>query len=139
MTMTINLEPKLETRVRDEAARRGIDVDLFVTRALQRAVEAPNGSGSGVSLPTAEAELLVQINAGSSEEVWERFKVLVRKRREETLTEDEHRELIQLSDQIEEAHARRIGYLAQLATLRGVSLESLMAELGIGPVSLGLD
>ena len=138
-TMTINLKPELETKLRMEAARRGVDVDVFIARALQGAVEDGHGQSHSVSLPKAEADLLQKINAGPAEETWERYKSLVRRRRDETLTSEQHRELIELSDQIEEDHARRIGNLARLAQLRGVSLESLMAELGIGPRSLGLD
>jgi hypothetical protein len=39
--------------------------------------------------------------------------------------------LIEISDQIEQANARRIQYLIELATLRGTSLEAVMQDLGI--------
>lgn len=119
MTMTINLKPELETKLRKEAARRGVDVDVFIARALQGAVEDAHGQSQNVSLPAAEADLLQKINAGPTDETWDRYKSLVRKRRDETLTSEQHRELIELSDQIEEDHARRIGQLAQLAQMRG--------------------
>jgi len=58
---------------------------------------------------------------------------LKQKRRAETLTEAEHQTLIEISNQVEEANARRIKSLVQLAALRNVSLETLMADLQIMP------
>jgi triphosphoribosyl-dephospho-CoA synthetase len=66
-----------------------------------------------------------------AEEKWQRCRDLVAKRRAETLTTDEHRELIALCDHIEQANARRIESLVELAKQRHTSLETLMRELGI--------
>jgi hypothetical protein len=136
MTVTIDLDPDVEARLRDEAARQGVDFNTFLnTRVLgavggvvQRSDRDPLNSQS---LPTAEADLLQRINAGPGEEVWRRYHALVAKRRAETLSAAEHAELIDLSDRIEEANAQRIGHLVELARLRGVSLPAVMTELGI--------
>ena len=56
---------------------------------------------------------------------------LIAKRCAETLTSQEQATLIEISDQIEQANARRIQYLIELANLRGTSLETLMQKLGI--------
>ncbi len=82
-------------------------------------------------LSEAESRLLEQINLGLSQEDWERYHKLIAKRRAETLTHDEQQELIALSDRIEEANARRIEYLVELARLRGTTLDELMGQLGI--------
>jgi hypothetical protein len=47
------------------------------------------------------------------------------------LTNDEWEELNSLTDDVELAHARRMEKLADLARLRKVSLDDLMAELGL--------
>ena len=54
---------------------------------------------------------------------------------EETLTSNEHQELLALIDRIEEADAERVQALANLAELRNVSITALMDELGILPPS----
>ncbi len=64
-------------------------------------------------------------------EMWENYHALIAKRRAETLTSQEQATLIEISDQIEQANARRIQYLIELASLRGTSLETVMQELGI--------
>jgi hypothetical protein len=43
--------------------------------------------------------------------------------------------LIGLSDQLEEANAKRIDYVAQLATLRKSTVPALMKDLGFKPVT----
>ncbi len=51
----------------------------------------------------------------------------------ETLTQEEHQELLAFTAQIEKADAERMKYLAELARIRGVSLDLLMEELEIHP------
>jgi hypothetical protein len=53
------------------------------------------------------------------------------KRDAESLTPGEHEELIGLSETIEAADERRLQFMAELAKLRGVSLRTLRAQLGI--------
>jgi hypothetical protein len=65
--------------------------------------------------------------------VWARYRELVARRQAETLTAEEHTELIALIDRIELANAHRIECLAELATRRQVPLRVLMAEMGIQP------
>jgi hypothetical protein len=85
------------------------------------------------SLSREEAALLQQINKGLPEEVWQRYRALVARRRAETLTPEEHKELIELSDRMEEVNARRMEHLVELARLRRMSLEAVMQQLGIRP------
>jgi hypothetical protein len=94
--------------------------------ALQAQRKAP-------SLSKDETELLLKINQGLPYDVQRRFDDLVAKRQDETLTPDEHQELLHLIDQIEKSDAKRVQYLAELARLRGISLTTLMDQLGIHP------
>jgi hypothetical protein len=65
------------------------------------------------------------------EAVWLRYHRLVAKRRDGTLTDNEYEESKSLTDDVELAHARRVEKLVDLARLREVSLDDLMAELGL--------
>ena len=78
-----------------------------------------------------ELELLKKINIGISAEIWEEYHALDAKRQNSTLTEEEHKKLIQINDSIENASFHRLTALVELASLRGKSLLEIMAELGI--------
>ncbi len=80
-----------------------------------------------------EAELLQKINRGIAPEIQHRYDALVTKRRAETLTPEEHTELVQLTGHIENLDAQRIAYLTELAQLRRTSLIELMEQLDIQP------
>ena len=69
-------------------------------------------------------------------EVWSRFYSLVQKRENHSITDTELAELIELTDSIDLAHARRMEALVELAVLQNKPLEALMDELGIGPVAV---
>lgn len=102
------------------------ELDRLVPRviALQAQRRAPG-------LPQCESELLARINQGLPTNVRTRLNELIAKRQSEALTADEHKELLRLIGQLEEAEATRVEALAQLARLRGVSLTTLMHDLGI--------
>ena len=88
------------------------------------------------SIPAEEADLLLQINQCiMPEDVGVRSAELNAKIRAGTISDQEHVELMALVDQIESLNAERIGYLAQLATLRQTSLDALMNSLEIKPLS----
>ncbi|MCI0397381.1 MAG: hypothetical protein L0322_20930 [Chloroflexi bacterium] len=78
-------------------------------------------------MPTAQVELELPAP------LKERYDELVAKLRAETLTPKEHEELLQLTDQVEQFEAQRVKHLIELASLRHVSLEQLMTDLGIHP------
>lgn len=79
----------------------------------------------------AEADLLRQITTGWDAEHWQRYHTLVAQRRAGCLTPEEHRELLALTDEREQAHAQRLTHLLALATLRQTTLDAVMAELGL--------
>ena len=78
-----------------------------------------------------ESELLLKINHGLLPDIQQRYDELVAKRKAETLTPDEHQELLGLISQIEKLDVERIKHLVDLARLRGISLIELMKDLGI--------
>lgn len=83
------------------------------------------------SLPKNESELLLKINQGLPLDVQKRFDELVAKRQAETLTSYEHQELLDLTDRIEKLDAKRLECMANLASIRGIPLATLMKELDI--------
>lgn len=82
-----------------------------------------------------EAALLQQINKSLPPDVQQRYDTLRAKLSDETITPDEHQELIAFNDRIEEADVERVKALAALAQLRNISITDLMDELGILPPS----
>lgn len=104
------------------------DLENFVAQVMhiQAQRKAP-------ALTAEESQLLQRINQGLSPDTWQQYEELKKKRRGETLTETEHQTLIDISNQVEEANASRIKSLVQLAALRNVSLDTLMADLQITP------
>jgi hypothetical protein len=129
MTLTVQMPSELESRLRDEAARQGLDASAFILRTLEQRLRSSQPDVQ--ALTTRETELLEQINTGIAEDRWQRYRELVRRRDAEALAAGEHGELLSLSDEIEQGNARRMGFLAELADLKGVPLATLMQTLGI--------
>jgi len=82
-------------------------------------------------LPQNEAELLLKINQSIPSDIQNFYDELIIKRDAENLTNDEHTELLKLTEQIEKLQAQRIESLADLARVRGITLTTLMENLGI--------
>lgn len=132
MTITINLSPELEHELQETSAARGIPAEEFVVGALsERLKQAKAESRLPPRLSAKEEELLAAINVGMPQATWDRFHELTARRRSETLTSDEHAELIQLFSRVEAMHVARLEKLVELAKIRGVKLEALMDQLGI--------
>ena len=91
----------------------------------------PDGDGG------RDAEILGRIHQRFPEGSGHRYDALVAKRRAESLTPDEHAELLDLTDQVESWEARRVEALVELSRLRGTTLGHLMEELGIAAPSHG--
>ncbi|PZV00241.1 MAG: STAS/SEC14 domain-containing protein [Leptolyngbya sp.] len=85
------------------------------------------------SLPELEANLLQAINQGLSGEIQHRYSELQAKLQDEAIAPEEHQELLQLIDVVEQADADRLQALVELAQLRGVNLPDLMIQLGLQP------
>ncbi|PSR16370.1 STAS/SEC14 domain-containing protein [filamentous cyanobacterium CCP3] len=88
------------------------------------------------SLPELEASLLQSINQGLPEDIQQRYSELQTKLQNEAIAPEEHQELPQLIDVVEQADANRLKALVELAQLRGVTLPELMERLELQPLSL---
>lgn len=129
MPISIQLPPELEKRLRDSADNAGLDISRYVQEILEGQLKPTSTQVSEIE--AKEIQLLEKINLGIPVSTWKRYNYLKDLRDREQLEPDEHAELIRLSDQIEEANAERMKYVADLAKLRKVSLKKVMETLGI--------
>jgi hypothetical protein len=106
------------------------EIEQFVRKlfSLKAREESPG-------LSEREAELLSKINQGLPARLQSRLNALIEKRRAETISASELRELKKLTDQVEDLDATRLEYLLELAHLRHVPLRKLVKQLGLKPVS----
>jgi hypothetical protein len=105
------------------------ELEQFVARLLALSIRQDTPH-----LAQAESELLLKINQGLPPVMQQKLDELIAKRQTQTLTAEEHEELIQLTEHIEKADAERLQHLLKLAMLRNVSLDELTQQLGIHPV-----
>jgi hypothetical protein len=84
-----------------------------------------------LSVPQREVELLQQISHSLDPAIQARYRELNAKLHDEVITEAEHQEFLRLVDRVELADAKRLQHLIELAQLRGVSLDTLMEQLGL--------
>jgi hypothetical protein len=82
-------------------------------------------------LPQQEVRLLRKINRGVAPAVRQRYMELHDRLLDETLSDEEHDELLGLIEIIEKADADRLKHLIELAQLRNTTLDALMDQLGI--------
>ncbi|MBC8868710.1 MAG: hypothetical protein H8E44_04805 [Planctomycetes bacterium] len=132
MTLTVELPPSLEQRIRDRAAELGGDPETVVANLVRNhfaaAVDSPF-----VALTEEETKWFNQVNEIPTAGVRERWRELDGLRRAGTLDENQQAEMTKLYDQIEANHARRIEAAAELAKLWQVSLDSVIDQLGLSP------
>jgi len=80
-----------------------------------------------------ETELLKKINAGAPSVIQKRYNFLVKKRNNETLTDEEYQELLELTTYMENLGVKRLEYLLELAKLRNLSLDEIVEQLQLKP------
>jgi hypothetical protein len=129
---TIPIEVTISSEQLLQAVERlpGGELNRFVAQVLT--LQARRAAGA---LSKAESDLLVEINASWPLATQQRYEQLVARREEESITPDELQELIVLTELDEQHAVARLRALADLATLRGVTLAALMASLGLPATS----
>lgn len=131
MTMTIDLTPEMETQLREEAAKDGLAPDRFILSTMGELLRQRRAEQNIPRLSKAESELMQEINKGLPADTWRQYHALIARRNAGTLTDEEQQVLVGLVNQVEITHARRLGYLLELANLRGTTLDAIMNALGI--------
>ena len=130
MTLNLDIPQAIEQQLIQEANLQGVSLDNYLVQVLKRVVKKPKSNGK-----LSESELLKKINLNIAESEWTDYKQLTVLRRAETINEEDYQRLLFLGDKIEVGNAERFKHLIALAQLRQVSLDKLMADLGIKPVS----
>lgn len=105
-----------------------IQLQDFLNQSL---VEEEQSTSS--SLTEEESELILKINKGLPEEIQLRYKELLEKSIDKSLTEAEHQELLQIIPQVETQSVERLQYIVDLAKLWKTSVDNVMDRLGIKP------
>ncbi|WP_373478978.1 STAS/SEC14 domain-containing protein [Geminocystis sp.] len=85
------------------------------------------------NLSKKEANLLLKINQDVDNKIQQSYRILIKKKEAENLTENEYQELLNLTDIFEKYQWKRLKNLTELATLRQCSLSHLIEDLGIKP------
>lgn len=134
MSILIDIPQDLEQKLRATASEAGENIDEYIVKLLEKNVQEKVLDSS-----FSQTALLQIINQGLSPEAWARFHALLQKRDNQVITNTELGELIDLTEDIEIAHAQRMEALVALATMQNKPLPALMNELGIGPVDYDAD
>ena len=108
---------------RDKTEFAGLVTEILSLRA-QRAAPI---------LPADETALLQRVNQRLTDADQRRRAQLLENLAAETLTAEEHTELIRLNDEAERLNAQRLEALVQMAALRQVSLRQVMQDSGLEP------
>jgi hypothetical protein len=95
---------------------------------LEELCPTANSAHSASSNQQQEQVLLHTIQHRLAPEEQSRLRYLRQQNENETITELEHRELLEYSDRIEQQDAERAEALIQLAKLRNVDLQNLVAQ-----------
>ena len=125
---TINIQADVSIDVLVKAAEQ---LNVTELRQFTAQVLALNAKRTAPSVTQEEAELLLYINSRLPEDVLRRYDELLAKRDTETLSDADYAELLQLTKQVEAFDVARVEALSKLASLRGVTLSTLMRQLGI--------
>lgn len=131
MTITINLSPELERELRETSAATGVPAEALVIDVLSQTLCKSRANCPPPNLSPEESKLFAVINEGLSEQEWQRYRTLIGRRQAESLTEGERLELIAMCNRLETLNAARMEKLAELARLRGVTLDQIMKQLEI--------
>jgi len=129
MSITIQINPATERRLRADAEKKGVSLDQYVASFLER--HFPSGRLDSLSVSKREAELLQKINLDISPETWADYFRLKEKRLQRSITEAELDHLQNIAEKIELANAKRLEVLLELSKIRGIPLRELMKELGL--------
>jgi hypothetical protein len=105
-----------------------VDSIVFMVHSLSPEEQALLDQKLGVP---SEIELLQAIYQGIPIEIQQRYDELREKLHDETLLPNEHHEIIEMINVIEQYDADRLEKLIQLAKLRNVTLDKLMQQLNL--------
>jgi hypothetical protein len=83
------------------------------------------------ALSALEKKLLRTINEGLPQKLRQPYEELIARRDAKTLSPEQHKELLRLTEEVEDVQAKRVAAMVQLARRRNRSLEQLLEDLGL--------
>ncbi len=129
MSLVIQLPVTTEHHLRESATREGMPLERYISQLLTATSISTIAKNKKKVLTEGDLLNRIQLDVQTSDlEEYLRLKTLFQT---DKITAEERETLIQLNDLIEIAHAKRMGFVLQLAKLRGISLEKAMDDLGI--------
>lgn len=108
----------------EELSPNEVEIALERLLSIRASQKAP-------ALGKQETALLQQINDGLSQEELEELKVLIAKREAEEISETELPRLILLTEKMERLNVERMQLIAELSSIRNMSIRDLIKELDI--------
>lgn len=127
-TITVDEDVALAWNAAPAAKRKRLQAELR-SKLLNGATikkEAPHFSRK-------ESELLLQIGREFPPEQRQRIENLTDKMEFESITDEEHSELLRLTDLLEADRVERLKAVVELAKYRKVSVDEVMEQLGMKP------
>ena len=132
MALTIELPSNIEQQLLQRAKQKGISLENYLLQLISHATNLPKKQVKKKSISElSESELLQKINLDITEAEWATYRHLTDLRKAENITDSEYAQLIQLGEKIENANVVRLKYLVALSKIRNVSLDKVMADLGL--------
>lgn len=129
-TAVIQVEPELAEAF-NAAPKQAQEQVKSAMRSLLRLV--PTAAKQAQRLSKKETELFLIINQGLSDKQRQRLEELNEKIEATSLTNEEHAELLRLTDGVEKLWVKRLNAIIELAKLRNIPPEELMRQLEIEP------
>ena len=132
MALTIELPSNIEQQLLQGATQKGVSLENYLLQLISNATNAPKKTIKKKAISElSENELLRKINLDITETEWTTYHRLTSLRKADKITESEYAQLIELGEKIENANVVRLKYLVVLSQKRKVSLNKLMADLGL--------
>ena len=132
MALTIELPSNIEQQLLQGATQKGVSLENYLLQLISNATNAPKKAIKKKAISElSENELLRKINLDITETEWTTYHRLTSLRKADKITESEYAQLIELGEKIENANVVRLKYLVALSQKRKVSLNKLMADLGL--------
>ena len=132
MALTIELPSNIEQQLLQGATQKGVSLENYLLQLISNATNAPKKTIKKKAISElSENELLRKINLDITETEWTTYHRLTSLRKADKITESEYAQLIELGEKIENANVVRLKYLVALSQKRKVSLDKVMADLGL--------
>jgi hypothetical protein len=132
MSHTIILPDDLDSWLQKQAHRLGVSVENLLKHTIEERWETASRAHT---LSQRESELLLQVQTLFPEAETEEFHTLCRRYDADklSLTETERTRYRELVRQREKQNAVRLRMLGELAKIRGISLDQIIADLDLEP------